>query len=1126
MRSFTQFFRLLLASCACLIVTAGWSKTEVYVQTAGTLSSLISTSEKELKVTGVINGSDIKFIRQLINSGKVSILDWSEVGIVAGGEAYFESYTTTDNTIGEKMFQECSGLQQIALPTTLWKIQGDAFKQTGLTSIDIPSSVREILNSAFCYCNSLSTVVVGENVMTIDGGLFWGSNVKEVFMKPISVPNPPKPAYLFSSSPKIYVYSEALSDYKKAGWSEYGTLYGTLENYYPRDAEDDSVSELCQDFFEDAACTQLKAEYQQMGDEELTSAFTQAGMPEYMVSIALKIKNEAWAAYEKEFRIHSYKPYSDAIDWNDKLWIGAACYAGNPTGILCQSYSDKLYVFVDSDVPSDATLYIVGCGFDQEIYQKGGRKLKKGLNVVEGESDKLYYILYTADTKSVTKRLDEWPDMKIHIEGGKVEGYYDASRHTDADYKALLAGAIHSNFVLKGKHTIMNAWTSILKNKCPNKIAKAVECTDSVSVWEKYLFGITEAVANGEKAGAPYYLTGGDAFYPGYFNNPTYFDCNGGTAVAFARAFGVHFSQGPAENVLCCIPGEYNENAISHEFGHQLQAPINLEGTTEGSNDLFTLLCHFLMGWQATTGRPLSFTMQKFAEHEPFYWRGPDYSTLRMYYSLYLYYHQAQKNTSFYPELFKELRKDKIQTYGANTNNSGLKFVKKVCKIAQEDLTDFFTAYGFFEPVSNRYLDCYGDHYVTATKAGINSAKKNIAQYPEKNRVILFIEDRVENIPTTDFMTTAGGQRSYRNWEKVGQCGDVGQFTSYLPGACEPANYTYLRADTLVACEGTGGVGFLMLDANGDFAYASNCKNFCIPSSIGRIGVDFTLYAIDADGTMHEVTRANGGEEKVNLPSGGRLKAILATTPSSDQVIKLAISGKIHGKDIKYLRQLINENNLVSIDLTQAQVITNTTFEYYTKDSKKYYTSANTIGDYAFYDLNKLTSIQLPLSITKIGESAFDRSGLKLIVIPNKVTSVGVCAFSSCDLLTTVVIGKSVHEMGRGCFWGSGVKDVYAQPLTPPNVSDYLFGSKPTIHVYANALEAYQNSRWAEYGTIVGDLTDDIIDGIQEIYEEPDTWSDLEENTPVYDLMGRRVADMKPGRIYIRNGKKILFSKH
>jgi hypothetical protein len=31
---------------------------------------------------------------KLINSGKVSILDWSGVSIVAGGDAYYENYTT------------------------------------------------------------------------------------------------------------------------------------------------------------------------------------------------------------------------------------------------------------------------------------------------------------------------------------------------------------------------------------------------------------------------------------------------------------------------------------------------------------------------------------------------------------------------------------------------------------------------------------------------------------------------------------------------------------------------------------------------------------------------------------------------------------------------------------------------------------------------------------------------------------------------------------------------------------------------------------------------------------------------------------------------------------------------
>ena len=336
-----------------------------------------------------------------------------------------------------------------------------------------------------------------------------------------------------------------------------------------------------------------------------------------------------------EDTVQSYKAYSDAKYWNDKLWSRAASYMGNPTGILSQSYTEQLYVFVDSDVPSDATLYIAGIGVDKMITSaKTGQKLKKGLNIIDGDAGKLFYILYTVDTKTMTKRVSEWPEIKIHIEGGKVEGYFDASRHTDTDYKKLLANATHSAFVMKGKHSILSIWTSILRKRYPNKIAKTVECTDSLSVWEKDVTGICESVANGEKAGAPWYITGGDAFYPGYFNNPTFVDNDSPGSYAHATEFGIHLSEGASQYFLnpysTSIDG-YDEGGIAHEFGHQLQSPIMLEGVTEGSNDLFANICRFLMGHRASTGRPLSVAMHEFSKHEPFYWRPVDNSCLRMW---------------------------------------------------------------------------------------------------------------------------------------------------------------------------------------------------------------------------------------------------------------------------------------------------------------------------------------------------------------------------------------------------------------------------------------------------------------------------------------------------------------
>ena len=1093
---YVNWLRLCVAAMICLCQTSLLAVTEINVETAGTLQSLLTSTDTELKVTGFINGTDIKYIRQLVTAGTVKKLDWSGVSIVSGGQAYFESYTTENNIIGTKMFHDCSNLQKMVLPTNVTAIKDNAFTSTSLTSIEIPNSVKSIGGDAFAYCNSLNTVIIGKGVNTLSKGSFYASAVQNAYVKPITPPSPP--SYLFSSNPKIYVYSEALADYRELGWSSYGTLYGTLADFYPQEPDDDDlVSELCGNFFEDAACTQLKADYQAMSDEELTAALTAAGMPDFMVGIALKVKNNTWANYEQYFRIHSYKAYSDAKYWDDKLWARCASYMGNPTGIYIQNDGDPLYVFVDDDVPADATLYIAGSGVDEMFTTgKAGKKLKKGLNILDGDANKLYYILYTADTKSLTKRLSEWPEMKIHIEGGKVDGYFDASVHTDADYKTLLNAAANSTFVAKGKHSVMNIRTSVLKQTYPNKIAKAVECLDRLSVWEKDLFGITEAVANGEKAGAPYYLTGGDAFYPGYFNNPTYVDNNSPGSVAHSTEFGIHISLDASKTFLNPYIANYDESGTAHEFGHELQSPIMLEGTTEGSNDLFSCYCRFFMGHRTSMGEPLRAMMQKFAENEPFYWRGPNYGIIRMYYSLYLYYHQAQKNTSFYPNLFKALRADKIVPYGSNTRNSGLKFVQKVCEVAQEDLTDFFTVYGFFVPTSNRYLECYGDHYVTNRKTDINSTKTKIAKYEKKNREIIFIEDRAEYVPPTDFIPREG---EHRIGEAPGQFGDLGQFTSYLPGACEPSSYVYYRSDSLFSMVGSGGVGFLMLDADGTIKYAANAKDISIPTSIGN---DFTIYSVDADGTLQEVTRAGSGTERVHLTTAGTLQATL----QNEHVINLIVSGPINTTDRNYMKQLITSNNLQAIDLEQTTPA-----------------STTLIGANVFQGQKKLISMKLPLKkITSIGSNAFSNTGLRMIEIPDRVTSVGEDAFAYCNNLNIVIIGKGAKTMSKGVFYSSNVKDVYVKALTPPSTSSYLFSSNPTIHVYASALSKYQASDWANYGTIVGDLTDEIVDAIEAVDEEALSQTENDEEVAIYDLMGRKTTHLKPGNIYICNGKKFL----
>ena len=258
---------------------------------------------------------------------------------------------------------------------------------------------------------------------------------------------------------------------------------------------------------------------------------------------------------------------------------------------------------------------------------------------------------------------------------------------------------------------------------------------------------------------------------------------------------------------------------------------------------------------------------------------------------------------------------------------------------------------------------------------------------------------------------------------------------------------------------------------------------------------------------MHEVNKADGGVERVTT-TAGKLQNML----SSDLAIKLILIGKINGTDIKYMRKLITERHLASIDLTDAQIVTGGVAYY--QNNK--ITANNVMGDYAFQGFAKLVNIKLPQTLIKVGFNAFSSSGLKTIEIPDKVTNIDEDAFAYCDHLATVIIGKGAKSLAKGAFYESKVKDVYVKALTPPTVSSYLFSSKPTIHVYASALAKYKASGWAEYGTIVGDLdkweqTTSLSEEIRLKTEESSTagaW---------YDISGRKVNPQSKKGLYIEN---------
>lgn len=157
-------------------------------QTPGWLSSKIEYKDQQtlenLKITGYINGTDIKFIRELnLNLKLNGIIDLSQANIVAGGDVYYSSmgydYSVKENNkLGDCTFYQLNHISKLILPETL----------VGTGSMEFAGTVIDTL---IIHCNIQSFNAFGthDNVGVKIRYVSFGDGIENIDMGYLAHPN-------------------------------------------------------------------------------------------------------------------------------------------------------------------------------------------------------------------------------------------------------------------------------------------------------------------------------------------------------------------------------------------------------------------------------------------------------------------------------------------------------------------------------------------------------------------------------------------------------------------------------------------------------------------------------------------------------------------------------------------------------------------------------------------------------------------------------------------------------------------------------------------------------------------------------------------------------------------------
>ncbi len=705
-----------------------------------------------------------------------------------------------------------------------------------------------------------------------------------------------------------------------ANWAELDALNNTSANV-------GNYQTALNALFTDQSCSALKATYAAYTTAQMQADNNYKALPATLQAMVLKMTTDgtweeanydsgksAWGAdYAKKYRVQLYEPYNEVGEASSALGLNAHTNINNPTGIFVNNRG-TVYVMVEGTIKDGASLYLTyytGHGKLGNSYSDGV-ELHEGLNIVPYYADNcnlcINYVVHTFDTsdgkrgnQAKVRKLSDYADLKIHIEGGYINGYYNkmgdelyGSGDKNADWDYIEARATQKDVTVLGQYMTLqfplndadtegNKGLGTYFNELVN-IESVINEWDNVMLWERLVLGVLDKkTIEGNAKKSPYsdkdYVfayTGDDTDgfgtdYGDYYNVHGLAFGVGGDAYMYGGWDHCGYHYNTMGGVILNLPTDAGSHwGPGHEIGHQHQELLNMRGLTEVTNNLFVNVVLWYFGettsrYNGNQGSLTNVLEQYNAEGTDFFSNNIWAQTI-MYYKLFLYYHVLGNNPKFYPRLFEMLRQDPMNiAYEQDGSKCLMHFYKKCCLASGDDLTEFFRAHGFFEVMENRFVGDYSSAVYNLTQNQIDAAIEEVKSwgYPE-NLAVLFVNDA-----TGETIKSNKGD----NLELYGEttvCAEVGSYASYT-SANVASEYTYTVSGNTITMEGTGGVGFAILNADGEIIGFSDKTTFEISNECaaliasGEAKVVVTNYDNSEPVVATDIMSSGGNDEQYEV---------------------------------------------------------------------------------------------------------------------------------------------------------------------------------------------------------------------------------------------------------------------